>query len=111
MALGVELDLDPVVDEALTLQPVADADVDEEVDRPLLEDAGANAVLDVVARPVLEDDRFDAFAMEQLGEREPCGACAHDPDLRSHQAEPSGSVSPSTSCAILNAPFAAGTPQ
>ena len=111
MALGVELDLDPVMDEALPLQPLADPDVDEEVDRPLFEDAGADSVLDVVPRPILENDRLDAFAMEQLGEREPRGAGAHDPDLRAHQGEPSGSVSSSTSCAILNAPFAAGTPQ
>ena len=88
MTLGVELDLDPVMDEALLLQPLADPDVDEEVHRPLFEDACADSVLDVVPRPVLENDRLDAFAVEQLGEREPRRAGAHDPDLRAHQGEP-----------------------
>ena len=109
--LSVELDLDAVVDEPLPSEAFADADVDEEVDRSLLEDAGPHPVLDVVAVSVLEHDRLDSFAMQQLGEREPRGPRAHDPDLRAHQVDSSGSVSASTRWAIANAPFAAGTPQ
>ena len=56
----------PVVDEPLALQPLADAGLDEQVDDRLLEDAGADARLDVLAAPVLEDDRLDALAVEEV---------------------------------------------
>ena len=111
MTLAIELELDAVVDDPLAPEPLSRACVDEQIGDRLLEHAGANALLDVLPAAVLEHDRLDAFAVEQLGEREPRRAGAHDPDLRAHQGEPSGSVSSSTSCAILNAPFAAGTPQ
>ena len=54
MALAVELELDPVVDEPFSLQPRADPRVDEEVGDRLLENPCANSVLDVLAAPVLE---------------------------------------------------------
>ena len=47
VALAVELQLDAVVDDALALQPLADARLDEQIDRALLEHAGADPVLDV----------------------------------------------------------------
>ena len=89
----------------------ADPGVDEEVGDRLLEHAGADAVLDVVAAPVLQHDRLDALAVEEVREREACGPGADDPDLRAHQARGSCSSSSSTFCATANAPFAAGTPQ
>ena len=55
------LQVDAAVLQALALQPVADAGGDERVDGVLLEDAGADAGLDVVARPVLQDDGVDAL--------------------------------------------------
>ena len=55
------LQVDAAVLEALAVQPVADAGVDERVDGVLLEDAGADAGLDVVPRPVLQDDVVDAL--------------------------------------------------
>ena len=108
VALAVELELDPVVDDALALHALADARVVEEVDRALLEHAGADARLDVLAAPVLEHDRLDPLALEELSERQPRRAGADDPDLRAGHAAPSSS---STCCAIANAVFAAGTPQ
>ena len=85
-------------------------DVDEEVDDRLLEDAGADACLDVLAAPVLQDHRVDALAVQEVSERESGRACTDDPYLGagSAQAAPSSS---STRWAIANAPFAAGTPQ
>jgi hypothetical protein len=52
------------VDDPFAVHPLAHARVAEKVDRPLLEDAGADPVLDVVATPVLEDDRLDPRTRE-----------------------------------------------
>ena len=90
------------------LQPLADAGLDEQVGGSLLEHAGADAVLDVLAAAVLEHDRLDPLALEQPRERQPGRAGADDPDLRPQSLDRSSS---STRCAIANAPFAAGTPQ
>ena len=49
---------------------------------PLLEHAGADALLDVLAAAALEHDRLDPFALEQPRERQPRRAGADDPDLR-----------------------------
>src|SRR4051794_17017088 len=104
--LAVELHVDAVVHDPLAMQPVADAGAVEEVDRALLEDAGADARFDVVAATVLEDDSVDARDVQQLPEREPGRAGADDRDLR-----PLARQLSSTSCAIANARLAAGTPQ
>ena len=79
----------------------------EEVDRALLEHAGTDAGLDVVAAAVLEHDRLDPGAVEQLREDEPRRAGADDRDLGLRARHDSSS----TACAIAKARFAAGTPQ
>ena len=66
-----ELQLDPLVDEALAAQTVAHADLVQQVDRPLLEDARADPLFDVLAAPRLEHDRVDALEMQQVREDEP----------------------------------------
>ena len=96
MPLAVELELDAVVDDPLALQPVADAGLDEEVGDRLLEHAGADPVLDVVAAPVLEHDRLDALAVEELGEREPRRPGADDRRPACASARRLGSTSSST---------------
>jgi hypothetical protein len=85
VALAPELELDAVVDDALALHPSADACVPQQVDRALLEHARADPALDVVAAAVLEHDRLDALAREQLGQRQPGGPGSDDADLRAHQ--------------------------
>ena len=109
MALTVELELDAVVDDSLPEHAVPDARLHEQIGRALLEHAGADPVLDVVAAPVLEHDRLDALALEQACQRQPGRPGADDRYLGSHQ--PVGSCSSSTRCATAKAPFAAGTPQ
>ena len=106
MPLALELQLDALVDEPLAPQPVADAHLDQQVDRALLEHAGADAALDVLAAARLEHDRLDPAQVQQVREHEPGRPGADDADLRSH----SSSVA-STSRKTANAPFAAGTPQ
>ena len=83
MALAVELQVDAVVDDSLAVHALADAGVAQKVDRALLENARADAVLDVFAAAVLEHDALDAVDLEQPREREPGRAGADDADLRS----------------------------
>ena len=45
----------------------------EQLDGPLLEHAGPDAVLDVVAAPGLQHDRLDAPCGEQVGQESPAG--------------------------------------
>src|SRR5262249_8266482 len=52
--------IDPVVEHALALHARADAGFDQEVARPLLDQAGANAALDIVAAAVFQDDPVHA---------------------------------------------------
>ena len=109
VALAGELELDPVVDEPLALQPLAGARLHEEVDDRLLDDPCTDTRLDVLAAPVFEDHRVDALELEEVAEREPGRAGADDPDLRASAAQ--AAPSSSTRWAIANAPLAAGTPQ
>jgi hypothetical protein len=75
----------------------------QQIDRSLLEHAGADAVLAVLAVARLEDDALDAGDLEQARKRQPGRAGADDADLRPHSA----SVRSKTWKALL----AAGTPQ
>ena len=93
MAVAVELELDAVVDDPLPLQAVADTGADEQVRRTLLEDAGADTMLDVVSAAVLEHDRLDALSVQELRKRKPRRTGADDHDLSAHQLEGSSSSS------------------
>ena len=68
----------------LAVQPLADAVLGQDVDGAVLDDAGADPRLDVLARPVLDDDRLDAVLGEDLGEEESGGTGADDGDLGAH---------------------------
>ena len=54
MAAAAETQLDAVMGQAQTLQPLADAGFFEQVDSALLEQAGANPLLDILAAASLE---------------------------------------------------------
>ena len=110
MPVARELQVDAAVHDPLSLQTLANAGADQRLDRSLLEHAGADPVLDVVAAAVLEHDRLDPRAVEQLRQREPRRAGTDDRDLRARAAQEAPS-SASTSCATAKAWFAAGTPQ
>ena len=96
-----------MVDDPLAPEPVGDAAAFEQVDGALLQHAGADARLDVLAAPVLQHHRLDPGPVQQLRERQPGRAGADDRHLRARTAH----VSSSTCCAIANARLAAGTPQ
>ena len=83
---AAEADVEPRVDHALALQPLAGAELVHQVDGALLQHAGADAAFDVVAAARLEHDAVDAGAMQQQRQEQPGRPGADDPDLRAHPA-------------------------
>ena len=79
-------EMNTVVEHGFALHARADAGLDQQVARPLLEQAGADAALDIVAAAVLQDDGFDARAVQQMRQHQPRRPRAHDPDLSPHVA-------------------------
>jgi len=84
MSAPAEAQFDAVVDQALALQPLAHAGLHEQIHRALLEDAGAHAMLDVVAAPRFDDHRLDALPVQQVGKQQSRGTRTDDADLRTH---------------------------
>jgi len=85
MAGAGETEFDAVVHQAFALQASAGAGLDQQVDRSLLQNAGANALLDVFARVGFEHDGIDALQIKKMGKRESGGACSDNSNLGSHQ--------------------------
>ena len=74
VALAVELQLDPVVDDAFALACRSPTPAStQEVDRALLEHAGADPVLDVVAAAALEDHGLDPARSSSRPSMSPAG--------------------------------------
>src|SRR5205809_347092 len=65
VGLAVEYEVDAMVDQSLALQAVADTGLAEQVDGALLQHAGPNALLDVLAGAALQHDRFDALSGQE----------------------------------------------
>ena len=72
----------PACGSPFTREPVADTRFVHQVDGPLLEDARAHALDDIVLAAVLENHRVDAGAMQQMPEHQPRRARANDSNLR-----------------------------
>src|SRR4051812_29787515 len=87
VALAVEAQLDAVMDEPLACQAVAEPGLGQELDGALLEDAGADAVLDVLAAAGLEDDGVDALEVQEVRQHQPGGPGTDDSDLCPHLYE------------------------
>ena len=96
MPAPLELQLDAVVDEPFSLEPLPHADLRQQVDGALLEHPGADALLDVLAASVLEDDRVDGLEMEKVRQNEPGGTGTDDPDLGALAPQPQISSAVST---------------
>ena len=72
---------------ALAAHALADAGFVQQVDRALLEHAGAQRRLDFLAAARLEHDRFDAAQVQQVREQQARGSRADDADLCAHRAD------------------------
>jgi hypothetical protein len=87
MAAAVEAELDAAVFEALAAQAFADAEFVHELDSVVLEEAGADALFNVLAGVEFEDDGFYAEALEKQREEEAGGSGTDDGDLSAHFSE------------------------
>jgi hypothetical protein len=68
----------------LAAQAFADAKLVHELDGVVFEKAGADALFNVLASVQLEDDGFDAEALEKKRQEEAGGSGADDGDLSAH---------------------------
>ncbi len=84
MQAARKADVDAAVNEAFALQPRAEPGLDQKVGDPLLDHAGANPALDIVAAAPLQHHRVDAFPAQQMREHQPRRPRAYDPHLRAH---------------------------
>src|SRR5262245_49477877 len=73
---------------ALALHARADAGLDQDIARPLLYQAGADAALDIVAAAVFQDDAVHALEVEKMRQHQPGGPGADDTDLCAHLVLP-----------------------
>ena len=88
MATAPEAKLDPMMHRTLALHALTYTGSPEQIDRALLEHAGAKCGLDCIATAVLEHDRLDAVDVQQVREQQTRGACADDSNLGAHRVSP-----------------------
>jgi hypothetical protein len=82
MPPSLEADVKALVTQAAALQACVHTHRLEEVDGPLLEDAGPHAIDHVVAAAVFDDDGIDTVDVEKMAQQESRWARADDSDLR-----------------------------
>ena len=99
---AIDADIDAAVALTLALHARADADIDQKFGGPMLDQPGADAVLDVIAAAVLDDDGFDALQMQQPRQHQAGRPGSDNSDLSSH------STLPAARCAPIGAIHAAG---
>ena len=100
MSASPEAQFDAVVTQPFTLQTLAQSRGDEKIHAPLLENARADAMLDVLTRARFQHDRFDAFEAQQMRQQESRRTRSDDSCLRTHLAVPFGHRA--SQAAILN---------
>src|SRR3954464_13352774 len=76
------------MDEPLPLHTFADTRPDGEAARPLLDDAGADTLLDMPAGPRLKDGRLDPFEMQKMRKHQSGRTGSDDSDLGTHGSWP-----------------------
>jgi hypothetical protein len=81
VTLALEEQLEALVDHPLPQQPVGEADLPEEVDRAVLQNACTDALLDVLPSLPLEHHRVDAAQVQKVCEHQAGRAGADDRDL------------------------------
>ena len=81
MSTAAEAQLDAVMGQPQPRHALADAGLLEQVDGALLEQAGANSLLDILAAASLEHDRLDAGQVQQVRQHQARRTRADDADL------------------------------
>ena len=82
MAAALEAKFNSVVDESFFLHPRAHAHIGEQIHCALLQYAGPDPLLNILAAAIFENDGFDALQVEKMGQHQTRRSCAHDSDLR-----------------------------
>jgi len=85
MQFALEFDEHAAMQHALAQKTLADAGRDQQIGAVLLEQAGAQPVLDVIPAPVLEDNGGDPLQMEEVGKHQTGRACSDNGNLRPHR--------------------------
>jgi hypothetical protein len=81
---AVEPDIETRIEHAFFVQPFAGAEIVHQIDGALLQHAGADAALDVIAAVRFQHDTVDAGALQQQRQEQPGRTRADDSDLRAH---------------------------
>jgi hypothetical protein len=86
VALSAETYFDAVMNQALALHSIADAHPGEQIDGARFQNAGADALLAILARPVFENEGLNTVEMKQVRKDEACRPGSDDSDLRAYRA-------------------------
>jgi hypothetical protein len=86
VALSSETQFDAVVNQTLALHSFGHAHLDEQIDGSGFENAGTDALLAILARPVFENNGLDALEMKEVRKDEACRPGSDDSHLRAHRA-------------------------
>src|SRR5262249_12775785 len=92
MAASGETQRQAFVNESFPMQAGGEAELGHEVDRALFEQAGTDALDDVAAASVLQDDGLDAVATQEMRQQQPGRAGADNSHLGAHRAHRPGST-------------------
>jgi hypothetical protein len=82
MANAAKAQKDAFVAHSFLKEPRPDARLNQEIDRALFENSRADALDDVLAAAVFDDDGIDAFEVQQVGQQQSGRTRADDSDLR-----------------------------
>src|SRR3984957_8433236 len=85
MPTTAEAEPNAIVPQPLTLQTLAHAGFDHQVDGTLFQNAGAHAVLNVLPAAALQDNRLDAGQMQKREHNRPRRSGPDNTDLGSHR--------------------------
>ena len=84
VALAGDAEFEAVVHEAFAVQSIGEAELGHQLDRALFEQAGAHAFDDILPAAVLQHDRFDTGAAQEVRQQQSRGSRTDDFNLGSH---------------------------
>ena len=76
------------MEQAFALKPVANTALDHEIDRALLENAGAYTLDDVLFGSIFDNDGVDARHVQQMAQHQTCWSCSNNSYLRAYRFHP-----------------------
>ena len=74
------------------MHALADADIDQEIGGPVLDQPGADAVVDILFAAVLDDDGIDALQVQEPRQHQARRPRPDDTDLCAHRRQLQNSI-------------------